>query len=300
MGVRRIVSVRKTLLALVGCLLLSGCGAEREGARGTSTASSDPAPAPPTATPEPEELYEADATVLESEQHGPMLCLGGILLSLPPQCGSVPVANWDWDAVEGEESLNGTTWGVYHVVGTYDGESFTVVQTGQHEGESWRPEPVYQSPCPEPAGGWVADPDHHTQEQDSRAHTYARSRPDYVISFVDHLDEELHEFSPVVFVAVFTGDRERHESEIRKVWDGPLCVVERDAPTDRELRRIRREAEASLAGLELEMLGSSTGGVPPQVEIEVVADPGGAGQDALDARFGVGLVELLPALRPVE
>jgi hypothetical protein len=34
-------------------------------------------------------------------------------------------------------------------------------------------------------------------------------------------------------------------------------------------------------------------------EIQVVADPGGEGQAALDERFGPGLVRLLPALRPV-
>jgi hypothetical protein len=248
---------------------------------------------------EPSGLYEADAIVLEADD-GPMLCIGPMLLMLPPRCGDVPVSNWDWDAVEGEESSNGTTWGSYHVVGTIDGEAFTVVTTGEYEDESWRTEPVYESPCPEPEGGWVADPDRHTYDHAKPAHAYARSQPDYVISFVDQLDEELYEFSPVVFVAVFTGERERHEAEISKVWDGPLCVVERDTPTDRELRRIRREAEASLPELGLEMLGSATGGVPPRVEIEVLADPGGAGQAALDARYGQGIVKLFPALRPVE
>jgi hypothetical protein len=284
--------------ATVAALLLSACGSGEPGAVGGSTSAVDE-PSPAVSAPSSEPLYEADAIVLEADD-GPMLCVGAVLLMLPPRCGDVPVPNWDWDAVEGEDSLNGTTWGSYHVVGTLEGQTFTVVTTGSYVDESWRPEPVYESPCPEPEGGWVADPDRHTYEHTKPAHAYARSQPDYVISFVDHLDEELYEFSPVVFVAVFTGDRERHEAEIRKVWDGPLCVIERDTTTDRELRRIRREAEASLPGLGLEMLGSSTGGVPPRVEIEVLADPGGAGQAALDARFGAGVVMLFPALRPVE
>jgi hypothetical protein len=45
----------------------------------------------------------------------------------------------------------------------------------------------------------------------------------------------------VIVNAVFTGDAELHEAEIRKVWDGPLCVVARDVPTARELARIRKE-----------------------------------------------------------
>ena len=48
------------------------------------------------------------------------------------------------------------------------------------------------------------------------AQAYAKRQPDYVISWVDHLDEERQEFSPVVYVAAFTGDRERHEAQIRE------------------------------------------------------------------------------------
>jgi hypothetical protein len=278
---------------------VSACGSGDPGAIGASTSAADE-PARTVSTQGPEQLYEVDAIVLESERHGPMLCLGLMLTSLPPQCGTVPLVNWDWDAVGGEERLDGTTWGAYHVVGTFDGETVTVARTGLYEEETWRPEPVYESPCREPEGGWVADPGRHSQNDDSRADAYARSQPDYVTSFVDHLDEEPTEWSPVVFVAVFTGDSEGHEAEIRKVWSGPLCVVERDAMTDRELHRIRREAEASLLEFGLQMVGSSTEGVPPRVVIEVVADPGGAGQAAFDARFGPGILQLIPALRLVD
>lgn len=53
----------------------------------------------------------------------------------------------------------------------------------------------------------------------------------------------------MIFNAVFTGDAERHEAEIRKGWDGPLCVVARDVPTARKLGRVRKEVEAGLAGI---------------------------------------------------
>jgi hypothetical protein len=282
---------------LLALLFLGACGSGEPDSVAVSTRADDEPSS--TVSPGSEQLYETNAIVIEAGE-GPMLCVGAMPLILPPQCGDVPIANWDWDAVPGEESMSGTTYGNYHVVGTYDGEVFSVTETGRPD-DSWDDD-IYraENPCPEPEGGWVADPDRHTYDHAKPAHAYARSQPDYVISFVDQLDEELYEFSPVVFVAVFTGERERHEAEISKVWDGPLCVVERDTPTDRELRRIRREAEASLPELGLEMLGSATGGVPPRVEIEVLADPGGAGQAALDARYGQGIVKLFPALRPVE
>lgn len=77
-------------------------------------------PADPGSGPEPGR-YEADGTVLESPDHRAELCLGGIAESYPPQCSGLPILDWDWSEVEGEESASGTTWGTFHVVGTYDG-----------------------------------------------------------------------------------------------------------------------------------------------------------------------------------
>ena len=302
--------MRKLVLAIPACLLVlvfSACGTRE---RGTAEVS------PPTASiPTHAPVYEADMTVLEQRgqtpfpKHGPMLCLGAMAMSYPPQCGDVPIANWDWGVVEGEETASGASWGQYHVVGTYDGETFTVTDVGPHgdDPSQFGSEVDFSSPCPEPAGGWVLpDPKRATQQEASGASAYVESQPDIVNSWVTHFDPsnacdtELDEFDPVIFNAVFTGDVERHEAEIRKRWPGPLCVVEGEGPTKRELSRIRTEAEAYVTdGLRLQMLGSSADGVEPVIEIEVVADPEGAGQAALDARWP-GLVRLFPVLRPVE
>jgi hypothetical protein len=83
-----------------------------------------------------------------------------------------------------------------------------------------------------------------------------------------------------------------------EVWGGPLCVVERNVPTADELARIRKEAEASLDDLGLQMLSSAGPGVEPIIEIGVVIDVEGKGQAALDARYGTGVVHLIPALKP--
>ena len=293
------ISVRTFALSLVvtSALALTACGTGEPGGAVGSTSAADEPPAPSADAPQ---LYEASATVLDATD-GPMLCLGGILLSLPPQCGDVRIANWDWDAVGGERSMDGTTWGGYHVVGRFDGEVFTVAEVGPFEEPDVPEAYVYENPCPEPEGGWVApDPEHNTQEEARRAHAYARSQPDYVIAWNDHLDKELQEFSPVVFVAVFTGQADRHETAIREVWDGPLCVVERDVPTAQELAQIRKEVEARLPDLGLKLLGSDTGGLPPMVFIDVVADADGRAQALVDDEYGPGIVRILPALRPAE
>jgi hypothetical protein len=282
------------LVAMVALVAVVGCGGERESSDDQRGASE------PAATSEPDSgrLYQANTTVLESRRHGPMLCLGGVLTSLPPQCGDVAIEGWDWRAVEGEEALGGTTWGSYHVVGRYDGETFTLSEVAPYEPPAF--EAVdFASPCQEPAGGWRGL-DHATQEDVSPADAYAGAQPDYVVSWITQLEPSALERSPVIFNAIFSGDAERHEAEIGKRWRGPLCVIARDVPTARELNRIRREAEASLDELGLQMLSSSSGGpgVEQVIEIRVVVDADGNGQATFDARYGLGVVRLVSALTP--
>jgi hypothetical protein len=284
------------LLALV--LFFAACGSSQQSAgttgtgRGESPAASEPAPG---------RLYQVSATVLEDESHGPMLCLGAMLLSLPPQCGDVPITNWHWRQVKADP-MSGTISGAYHLIGGYDGKAFTVIEIGPYNPDFEPGEGTYpgdRSPCPEPEGGWPAD-DRLTPEDTRPAHAYARSQASYVASWSTHLQPKRYEFSPVVFNAVFAGDSERHESAIRGIWDGPLCVVERNVPTADELARIRREVEASLDELGLQMLSSSGPDIEPIIQIGVVVDPEGKAQATLDTRYGPGVVRLVPALRPVE
>jgi hypothetical protein len=283
------MGMTKIVPALAAALLLTACGA-------AEVAGEQP-PAP--SAPDPTALYSANAMVLEDKTHGPMLCLGVVLESLPPQCGDVPIAGWNWEKVGGEEKAGGATWGTYHVVGRYDGETFAVTDVGPSDkgASGSETEPDFASPCEEPAGGW-SGLDHATQNDDGAVHEYARSQPEYVTSWVTQLDREALEFSPVIVNVVFTGDAERHEAEIRKAWDGPLCVVERDVPSADELSRIRKEAESSLDELGLQMLWSDGPSVEPVIEIGVVVDVAGRGQAAFDARYGAGVVRLVPALKP--
>jgi hypothetical protein len=103
--------------------------------------------------------YQATAMVLQSRDQGPELCLGGVARSLPPACGGLPIPNWRWDQVAGEQAANSTVWGRYRLVGTYDGASFTVIGANlappdrqpSHE-EQFKDEP--KPACPEPEGGW--------------------------------------------------------------------------------------------------------------------------------------------------
>jgi hypothetical protein len=95
----------------------------------------------------------------------------------------------------------------------------------------------------------------------------------------------------------FTGDIERHRSEISEVWGGPLCVVEFER-TLTDLTRIQTEiGDGSELGLHL--LSSSVAETRNRVEATVVL-AGAADQAALDARYGPGTVVLESALQPAD
>jgi hypothetical protein len=122
----------KTTLALAGLLLvLTSCGSE-----GDSTAT-DPS-GDPSGTPAATADIPADpasvrtrtlATVLDTGEGAPELCLGPIAESYPPQCSGPELVGWDWRSLdEVYEQEAGTTWGQFAVSGTWDGERLTVTE----------------------------------------------------------------------------------------------------------------------------------------------------------------------------
>jgi hypothetical protein len=135
------VRVRRLLLAAIP-LLLAGCAASDPGGD---------APAKTAAT--QQRRYQATGMVLQSRNHGPELCLGGIATSFPPGCDGLPIPNWHWDQVEGEQAAGGTTWGSYQLVGTYDGASFTVIRRSERYLE---PVDRVARAAPDFAGLWLS------------------------------------------------------------------------------------------------------------------------------------------------
>ena len=301
------------MLLLAGGLLLAlvaaGCGS---GDPGSAGGDSEPPPVMNLAV-DPAQLLEGSGTVLD-DGSGPQLCLGGVAESLPPQCGGIPLVGWDWGAVEGEESAAGTTWGDFQVVGTYDGEVFTVTDAGPYDAATVADggDREFVTLCPVPAGGWAADdPVRASDEAFGAGATIAQGLPGYVTLWVDYaedlppeeLDERAMAGDPVLQImnVVVTDDVEGAEAAIREAWGGALCVTQREGRTEAELMAIREEADQFIGEkLGLETTWSQGGDVGLAAEVGVVVDPGGAGQAALDARYGSGMVTLYPALRPVE
>lgn len=256
-----------------------------------------------------DQRYEASATVLESPEHGPQLCLGGIATSLPPQCGGPDIVGWDWDAVDGQESAGGTTWGSYRVVGTYADGAFTLTEPATAPDPSLADdgfEVDLTSPCPAPAGGWVVvDPATATDAGQQAANEYALARADFAGSWVDQSmnpaladgyqpgdEEAANDPTKLVLNVRFTGDLERHEQELRARWGGALCVSPAEH-TSAELEAVQAELAQ-----EPGMLSSSTDVAANQVSLHIIIDDGV--QQRLDERYGKDVVRVTAALRPID
>ncbi|HMJ78973.1 MAG TPA: hypothetical protein VK507_23510 [Iamia sp.] len=169
--------------------------------------------------------------VLEDADHGPELCRETGDLSAhvgPPTCRGIPLVDWDWADVDDDHVDGEARWGEYHVVGIYDGETIRVTEPpGPPDGRPAAPlDPGperYRPPCPEPPGGWaVIDPERAGIDDREALQFAARKQPDLGLVWVD-------ESIPVaggVMTVTFTGDLERHRTELAAVWGGALCVAE--------------------------------------------------------------------------
>jgi hypothetical protein len=231
----------------------------------TSPSDSPPHPQPGT---EPtrgrgSQEFIARALVLEDRSHGPQICLGGVAQSLPPQCGGPDLIGWNWKQLAGFEKRNGSRWGEFVVVGSYDPTANTLTLTrpavpaDEYDGPRFSdhgPEPAWSTPCPEPAAGWrVIDPALTTQESQDWTRRAAQSRPDFGQLWVDQSinpaledgfdsEDELAVNDPTKLILNIsvTGNVEEAEADLRTTWGGALCVSKAQH-TERELAAVQGE-----------------------------------------------------------
>ncbi|MGD9755107.1 MAG: hypothetical protein AB7W59_29295 [Acidimicrobiia bacterium] len=226
------------LLALAGAFTLDSCGGDTDGGRSQGAVTTIATTSWPV-------VRARVVAVLEDSTHGPALCTL-LAESLPPQCNGIPIVGWDWDQVEDEERVGGTTWVEnIEVVGTFDGTSFTVTQPPVPAPTPTPIDPLRSRPvpCPEPDGGWrTLTPEQQSGLAQIDAITYARSQPDLVSLWAA---TPATASGGVVLVAVFTGDLERHLAELEARWGGSVCVVGGTAaaePLDQTRQRFLAEA----------------------------------------------------------
>ena len=241
--------------------------------------------------------------VLEEGERGPMLCLGAILDSLPPQCGDVPIENWEWDRVNGEARQADTIWGHYYVRGTFDGTTFVVIDAGPpRKGRGSESDPI-GTPCEEPPGGWQTTvPDLAGRGDVNRANAAVKTDPEFAGLWIEYLDEQMdsaaEDPSDILLNVAFTANLERHEQELREHWGGPLCVIRHDRSHTR-LEQIESELSGEVGrNLGLQPLFSSLDVENNVVELEVVAIDERI-REAVGRRYGKDAVRITAALHRV-
>lgn len=281
--------MKPRIVAIPALLLLVACGQQATPGSTASPSPSASAPASPSAS---AQRYEVRATVLESAAHGPQLC-SMVRTSLPPQCGGPDVVGWKWSAVE-HESQQGTTWGTYDLVGTWDGSRFTLTEPARLSPSGTRevPEgdfqaPDFTSPCRAAAGDREAvDPSKAGAEDYERALRSAEEDKEFAGGWIDT------EGGGTVLVMRFTRDLAGHEREIRKTWGGALCLTTA-ARSQAELRTVRERVVKAVPNL----LGASIDVVGNAVSIRTYVATDELRRD-MDRRFGAGVVRVHGWLRP--
>lgn len=292
---------RSRLIVSILSLAVAGtaCGQAPQDVPVGTTATDSPAI---TASDDRGQLYEGTGLVLETPDRDPEFCLGGVDESLPPQCEGIPIVGWDWTQVDGEDKANGTTWGEFNLVGTYDGETFTVHEAGPPKQEGAADSDPIDTPCDEPSGGWiVTDPDRASEEDVAAAQREVSRDRDFAGLWIDYYDEPPggpteEDPGDIILNVAFTGDLERHEQELRELWGGPICLTQHDHALQ-ELEEIQDEFPA--AEFDLDTLWSGIDVVRGVVEIGVVSIDAETLQ-RIDDRYGEGVVQVGAGLNPVD
>ena len=244
--------------------------------------------------------YQGTGTVLETPQQGPLLCLGVVLTSMPPQCGGPPIEGWDWAVVDNEESLSGTTWGRFHVAGFYDGDVFMVTGAGPPPAET-NEDDLIEAGCPEPAGGWDRPhPELQSAVDQQNAIAAARREPDFAGAWIDYIGPatEDADAEDEILTLAFTEGLRRHEAAARRYWGGALCVVHHDVTFER-LREIQKDLDGEIGReLGLDIVFSDTSEYKGVVELGVTVITPAARQE-IDQRYGEVVVEIDAGLHPI-
>lgn len=298
--------MKRTLVTLAALLALAACSTEEQMLAVDNAAGAGPAAATgpmPTAVPAADGPVRTDGlvTVLD-DGDGPELCTN-VAESFPPQCSGPRIAGWDWAAHPEYEDQSGTKWGAFALTGTFDGTTFTVTEAipaALYDPMFEPAEPDFETPCPEPDGGWtVVDPATTNQESMDATFAEAGRLPGYAGAWIDQSIDEADEPAPgeaavndpesmVINVAV-TEDVAAAEATLRKTWGGALCVSEAEF-TEAELNEIAMELQ-KLPG------ATSSSGADDVVQLGVLHDDGSL-QAWADETYGEGRVEITATLVP--
>jgi hypothetical protein len=248
-------------------------------------------PAPVDAT---QQRYEYDGRVAQTAHHSVELCIYATTAIGGPDaddCAGPLVAGW----------TSSKTSGDFDLVGTYDGKVFTLTEPPRASGpiSPGAGRPTIDSPCETPSGGWQpSNPALVTLQAYEAVMDAARTAPDFAGLWMgpNAFAGGVTDLSHSVINVAYTGNLDAHRLTLAALWGGPICVVQHPR-SYAELQRVSQELLGT-AGKQmgLQLLSVGPDDVNDIVHAEVVAATA-ATRRAVDARFGRGVVDLVPSLR---
>lgn len=200
-----------------------------------------------------DQIYRGTVTIIDTGDN-PMVCAGGVAESYPPQCSGPVLEGLDWSEITWAETANGVTWADMTIDVRVDGDALLLAAAVEEPKPRGDDSVDFTPPCAPPEGGWVWTDGPLTAPEDmDRAANYARTQPDssavWVYNLLENPEEgDLTGRQEYVLVALFTGNLATHETELRALWGGPLCVAERNTKAS-DLNAIQQEVtDQALAG----------------------------------------------------
>lgn len=266
--------LRTVAVAALTTLALAGCGSRTAPGAGDRTTAGGEGTAVTGHLLEPGTLLAGHGMVLQADGEPAQLCLGAVAESYPPQCGGPELVGFPgWEALPGHESASGTTWSEAYVVGSYDGERFTLDRPPTPDPPpGWEPvtsaDPPFPQLCEDPAAGVDGSRDGTTEDAllaRERATQAAAELEGYVTAYLSGADPTGS--AAEVLNVVVTGDAATARDALREVYQGPLCVEQREGlPTQAQVR----SAQAALGPQTVPGFLHSGSGVDAVLDVGVV------------------------------
>lgn len=228
----------RTCATITGGIALAGALTACGGPTGSAPSLRTPSAAPDLHTSATGEVWTRAMVRQGSPSEDPVLCVGAIMESYPPQCaGHVRLVGWDWGDVTNETVVSGVTWvDTTYVTGTFEDGTFTLTRPPS---EFPPPGAVLESPaatdehpqlCDDPMRG--ADGSAAAGiRADNRAKDALGRQLETMDGYVSSWVSDRRAFMNVVV----TGGADQALTELRRFWAGKLCVEQRDVAPRAEM-----------------------------------------------------------------
>jgi hypothetical protein len=244
-------------------------------------------------------VYRTSATVVQQPGGKVEACLVTVEVTSPPQCGDTPLVGWVWGGLE-SQTAKGTRWGVYDLVGTYDGTSFTLTAPPVvHVDKGTSPQaPVVPSPCSAPGHAPASSSGKGPATLDAAKALVSKAEqlPGYAGYWKSGPPGAVPDSVEQTYnIAVSGASVPAVQSALSPLWPGPICVVD-VARSYKELQALELQARTALEDRGIRWLDSGFDPIHNRIEITIaLATP--ALQDAFDRRFGAGAIFLSSILK---